>query len=180
MLVRSLRAALVLALLAALPAAAQIGKKEPQTSITLSPLHLPLPFLEVTSEFKMQPKVGVAGIIGLGSIDGAFAFELGGQAQYYLIGDFDHGMQLGAEMIYAHVSDDNIDGSGISANSNGLAIGPYLGYKVAFGFGLTLNLQAGLDYMLVRAHAEDSTGASGNASGAALFPLINFNVGWSF
>jgi len=177
---RSLLSALVLAFLCSLPAVAQIGRSGHSTSVTISPIHLVFPFIEVTSEFKMEPKVGVAAIAGIGSIDDFFAFELGGQARYYLIGDFDHGMQIGGELLYAHVSDNDIQGSGVSANSNGISLGAFLGYKIAFGFGLTFDLQGGIDYMIVRAHAEDNTGATGNASGSRLYPLLNINLGWSF
>lgn len=73
-------------------------------SVTISPLHLLTPVVEVTGEFAPLRKIGVAGILGVGSIavEDAFGeqssftvFEVGAQGNYYVIGDFDHGMQLG-------------------------------------------------------------------------------------
>ena len=61
----------------------------------------------------------VAAILGfgkasddLGIID-ATVFELGGQFTYYLVGDFDHGMQLGAEVLFVYLSDDNAVQGGV-------------------------------------------------------------------
>jgi hypothetical protein len=151
-------------------------------SLTISPLHLIGPIVELTGEFKMEDDIGVAAVVGVGSLEGFSVFEVGGQFNYYVIGSFQHGMQLGAEMLYISLSDDyrNTDVD-ISAVGRGLAVGPYLGYKVAAGFGLTFNLQAGVYASLMKASAEDDmSGARASASGSSGGLLLNLNLGWSF
>jgi hypothetical protein len=181
---------LALVLLATSGAAAQsIGAPPQTTAITISPIHLLLPVVELTAEFNVAPRMGMAGIAGFGSVtvndvyNGSTStmnvLELGASLRYYLVGDFDHGMQLGGEILYAHISGDlNEEVSGLG---NGLAIGPFIGYKIAAGFGLTFEAQGGVQYMLATARAEQtSTGQSGTASAGGIVPLINLNVGWSF
>ena len=110
---------------------------------------------------------------------GFTTFELGAQGNYYLIGGFDHGMQLGAELLYTYSSGDVSED--ISFSGTGLAFGPYVGYKVAAGFGLTFNIQAGGAVMLARGSAEDkSSGQSGSGTGGGILPILNINLGWSF
>ncbi|MGE3799469.1 MAG: hypothetical protein AB7H80_00450 [Candidatus Kapaibacterium sp.] len=158
------------------PSVSEAQSTEHSKSITLSPFHLVLPVLELTGEFQMQPKVGVAGILGFGSVSGTGVFEAGGQFNYYLIGDFDHGMQLGSELLYVHASDavDNV-----SVAANGVSVAGYIGYKIAATFGLTFNAQLGGNLLLVRATAEDES-STATASGSDAGLLLNLNVGWSF
>jgi len=70
------------------------------TTITISPLHLALPVVELMGEFSLQPKISLAAIGGIGSYMDFSIVELGGQFNYYLIGDFDQGMQGGVELLY--------------------------------------------------------------------------------
>jgi opacity protein-like surface antigen len=159
----------------------------PTTSITFSPIHLLMPVFEVEAEFKVAPKSGMAGIAGIGSMSvinwqGASntfsVFELGASYRYYLVGDFDHGMQVGGEILYANVSGDIGDASGIG---RGLAMGPFLGYKYAAGFGLTVEVQGGAQFMLATGNAEDtSTGQTSSAADSGIIALVNLNLGWSF
>src|SRR5438874_13063933 len=69
-------------------------------SVTFSPIHLVFPILEVTGEYRIDDKMGVAAIVGAGQISllgSAFTVaELGGQFRYYVLGSFIHGMELGA------------------------------------------------------------------------------------
>ena len=62
---RALALALVLVALAAGTASAQEPAPEPRraVSLTLSPIHLIFPVLEVTGEFRAADKIGVAGIL---------------------------------------------------------------------------------------------------------------------
>src|SRR6185369_10478727 len=70
-------------------------------SLTISPLHLTLPVLELTGEYRALDKLGVAVIAGVGRYTdnnlSAAAYEAGAQVRYYVVGDFRHGMQVGAE-----------------------------------------------------------------------------------
>ncbi len=156
--------------------------RQHKTAITISPLHLLNPVVEFTGEFAMSRDIGVAAIAGLGSFKGFTVFEIGGQYNYYLVGNFNHGMQIGAELLYVHLSKDAIDGDDeISGVGRGLGISPLLGYKYAAGFGLTFNIQAGPSLALIQADAERaSDGATGSASGSEVGLLLNINIGWSF
>ena len=82
--------------------------------------------MELTGEARVHDKVGVALIGGAGkysdpNVSGisATVYEAGGQVRVYVIGDFRHGMQLGGELLYLHLSD-----ASISATGEGLAVGP--------------------------------------------------------
>lgn len=145
-------------------------------SFTFSPLHLILPIVEVTGEARLQPKLGVAGIVGVGSVGGFLAFELGAQGRYYLFGDFDNGMQIGGEVLYVNVS--TTSGS-IAATGNGLAVGPFIGYKFSASFGLTFDAQLGIEYDISLASASSGSTTTSAAQGGFI-PLLNLNVGWAF
>ena len=143
-----------------------------KTTITISPIHLAMPVVELMGEFALSPKVSVAVVGGLGTYEGFSVSEFGGQLNLYATGNFDKGMQVGLEILYASVSGsiENVSGVG-----NGLSIGPFIGYKGAFDFGLSIDIQLGVAFMTVQAEASGST-----ASAKATAPLLNLNVGWSF
>jgi hypothetical protein len=147
-------------------------------SLTISPLHLISPILELTGEVRAADKVGVAVVAGAGKVSdttngvkvSASALEAGAQVRYYALGDFGSGMQLGAEVLYLHVSDSNL-----SATGQGVAAGPFVGYKYTADAGFTFDGQLGFEYLGVKASSAGST-----ASTKKFFPLLNLNVGWSF
>lgn len=158
-------------------------------AVTISPLHLILPVVELTGEFKVAPKVGLAAIAGFGStsakvIDASgdpasfdvSLYELGASARLYVLGDFDHGMQLGAEALYVHLSSDASDIKGTAA---GFGLGPFVGYKVSTDGGFTFDSQLGFQYIAASATAEsDEDSASADDSGVVV--LLNLNLGWAF
>jgi hypothetical protein len=160
-----------------------------QVSITISPVHLAVAIVEAMVEYRVDDKVGMAGILGGGQItvkadDGEemsfTVFEAGAQARYYVLGNFIHGMQVGVEVLYAYVStkDEDLD---VSAVGKGLAVGPFVGYKIATNSGFTFDAQLGAQYMVVKASAEaDSTGETASASDSDVLTLLNLNIGWSF
>jgi hypothetical protein len=149
-------------------------------SLTISPIHLTFPILELTGEARLADRFSVAGIFGVGKISDtdkatgikidATAVELGGHVRYYALGDFRHGMQVGAEVLYLHLAD-----SRLVVKGEGVAIGPFIGYKYTADIGFTFDTQVGVEYVGARA---SSTTAS--ASDSAWIPLLNLNVGWSF
>ena len=161
-------------------------KKEPHSvSVTFSPLHLLFPEFKAMVEGKVSRKFGVAVIGGIGSVkvDGtAFTvWEAGAQAKYYLVGSFQHGMELGAQVEYAGVSGSKSSADvSVSGNAGGFAVGPFIGYKLATKIGFTCDLQAGAQYAAVGASASSSTGHSASAHSSELLPLLNLHVGWSF
>src|SRR5262249_17728952 len=111
-------------------------------SITVSPL-LMIPangvFLpEITGEYRLAAKWGVAGIVGLGVAQvedsSAAVYEIGAQGRYYLIGSFIHGLELGVHTEYVHVT---AQINGLSGVGDGAVFGPFVGYKIATNIGFT-------------------------------------------
>lgn len=182
-------AALAFVALLAAPAAAYPGDPEVATqdeghsfSLTISPLHLILPVFELQGEVRVGDQVGVSGILGFGSVtvtdglsnDSFTVFEVGGQFTYYVLGDFDHGLQLGAEVLYLGVSA-SADSQFGGVFGRGLSLAPYVGYKVSTDFGLTFQAQLGPAFFVVSAQSNTDT-----ASDSAVGVMLNLNVGWSF
>lgn len=161
-------------------------------SVTFSPIHLFLPIVEVAGEFALNEKTSVAGIVGFGSVpietttisaagvstktERLSAWEVGGHFNYYVVGSFEHGMQLGVEALYLKV-----DAAGTTyrsaASASGFAVGPYVGYKLITGVGFTFEANLGAQYVAARAQTNDGTSSS---SDSKWIPLLNLNVGWSF
>jgi hypothetical protein len=147
-------------------------------ALTISPLHLISPILELTGEIRASDKIGVAVVAGAGKYSdttngvklSASVYEAGAQFRYYVVGDFRHGMQLGAELLYLHLSD-----SSLSAKGEGLAIGPFAGYKYTADIGFTVDTQLGFERITARAAS-----GSSNVSDSDYIVLLNINVGWSF
>jgi len=167
------------------PSAARAASNDPAAfrpvfALTISPLHLVFPIVELTGELRVDDHVGVAVIGGVGKYTdknrdlSATVFEAGAQFRYYAVGDFRHGMQLGAELLYLHLSTDQFTASG-----QGLAMGPFIGYKYTANVGFTFDAQLGAEYVGARATASNGS-SSGSASNSAWIPLLNLNVGWSF
>ena len=141
----------------------------------MSPLHLVLPIIEVTGEYRVNPKLGVAVILGGGKVTpknspSSSVFEVGASVRYYALGSFRKGIQIGAEVDYLHVSADGTDVKGA-----GIAGGPFVGAKWVSSFGLTLDGQIGGQYLKAQASSNTTTA---NASNAGV--LLNLNIGYSF
>jgi len=150
-----------------------------QVSVTLSPFLLALPMLELTTEGRLADRVGLAAVTGVGGVGGVTLIELGVQGRYYVVGSFDHGMELGAELLYLYVGGSPTSSSSVSAQGSGFSAAPFIGYKIAARFGLTFDAQLGVGYTAVAATA--SSGAvSSSASSSGVTPLLNLNLGWSF
>lgn len=153
----------------------------PSFALTLSPIHLFLPFVELTGEVKLSDKIGLAVIAGAGSVKAnstsgdikVSIFEGGMSFRYYALGDFRHGMQIGAEAIYVYASASN---EGISASANGATVGPFLGYKYTARGGFTFDGQLGVARMGIAGRSN----AGNQKSMSEWGPLLNLNVGWSF
>ncbi len=136
-------------------------------------------------EGKVSRKFGVAALAGIGSVKvdktAYTVWEAGAQAKYYLIGSFQHGMELGAQVQYVGVSGSTSSGNvSVGGDGGGIAVGPFIGYKLATKVGFTCDLQAGAQYAAVGASATSSTGDSASRHSSAILPLVNLHVGWSF
>ncbi|MGA9524070.1 MAG: hypothetical protein WBV82_21595 [Myxococcaceae bacterium] len=150
--------------------------REHKVAVTFSPIHLFMPIFEVTGEFRAANKIGLAAVVGVGSVNDVAVVETGGQFRFYPIGNFNHGMQLGAEIQYVFATASSGD---IFAVAGGLSAGPFIGYKIATNVGFTFEAQAGVAVNTVNASASGS-GVSTSSTTSSVGPLLNLNIGWSF
>lgn len=154
--------------------------------VGFSPIHLIFPMVVANAEVKVAKHFGVGAFGGFGTIqyDGYKfkVWEAGGQLLAYPVGDFDHGMQLGAEVMYKGVTLDEAPKSNVEvkAAASGLGISPLIGYKYATKVGFTLTVQGGITIFAVQANASDNNGNTAAKSDRLIGPLLNFNIGWSF
>ncbi|MEO1267489.1 MAG: hypothetical protein AAFX99_05280 [Myxococcota bacterium] len=150
-------------------------------SVTVSPLLLFAPMAELTGEVRLNDQLGAAVIGGLGLVDdddgdSFFMWALGGQLRYYVLGNFEHGSFIGAELHYIGSDADNADL--LLGRSPGLAVSPFVGYKFVGATGFTFDAQIG-----PQAQFESNTSTTGDEngdSGTELGLMLNINVGWSF
>jgi len=161
---------------------------QPHVSVTFSPLHLLIgPIFEAQAEVQIVPHFSAALIGGVGTIKdndpdvnvSFSAFELGAQLVGYPLADFKH-LQLGAELLWIKVSTEEYNGQSITADAGGVAIGPFIGYKLMTKVGFTFFAQGGFEYLTLKADASDNRGNSASADDSTFIPLLNLNVGWSF
>lgn len=152
---------------------------EPSVAITTSPLLLIVPMAELTAEFRVAHRIGVAAIAGIGSFRDMDTntrislLEGGASARYYALGSFRSGLQLGAEAVYIHAA---TDATTVEVRAAGLALSPFIGGKWTHSSGFTLEGQLGASYMA--AHAKAETGEMAERS--AIGPMLNLQVGYSF
>jgi hypothetical protein len=153
-------------------------ERAPKTiSITIEPLLFIYPMAEVTGEYRLSDQVGVAGIVGVGSFrfdddSRGSLFSLGAQGRYYAVGDFQHGLQLGAEGKYLSASATDGD---LAIAGGGVSVGAFAGYKYTANFGLTVDAQLGVQAYGVAASSDEFSD-----SDSGVGPLFNLNIGWSF
>jgi hypothetical protein len=139
--------------------------------LTTNLVYLVLPVANVSVERAVGDSSGLSGRFGIGrvSIDLPFGdddtntvVEIGGEYRYYLLGGFRSGLVIGGDVRYTNA------GSGALLNvENAVAVGPVLGYKHAFGLGLTIDVRLGAQI------------AFGEAD-AVIVPLVSAGLGWSF
>lgn len=146
-------------------------------TVTFSPIHLFLPYLELMGEARILDTLGVGGTTGIGYYDDVIIGQLGVQANYYLVGDFDHGLQLGVQGVGLYGRDTGHDS--ISASARLFAVGGYMGYKFADTTGATFVGQLGIQHAVMSAQASDGV-ASAAVSDDDLFLLLNLHAGISF
>ncbi len=160
-------------------------------SLTVSPLHFVfLPPLQLAVEVRPVAHLGVAAVGAMGPVDfhipeGDYetylAYKIGGDlVGYVLPGHPFDAVQVGAQVLYAHVAKPRYDPE-LDASNDGLAIGPFVGFKVIASCGFTAVGQMGFEYVAARAHpySHDSAGKR-VGSGTGLIPIVNVDIGWSF
>jgi hypothetical protein len=160
------------------PSEKPAAKPLPRFSVTFSPIHLVLPVFEVTTEVRLAPTASAALILGAGQVtpegatESATVTELGFQGRYYPIGKRKHRMQVGAEVMFVHGEGES---GGAAVTADGVAIGPFVGYKFTAEIGFTFDAQLGFQRIGIGAESETTT-----ASEKDWIALLNLNVGWSF
>jgi hypothetical protein len=157
----------------------------PTVSLTLSPIYLLLPMLKLTGELRLGTQGSVALIGGAGWITDTnsddtkvtfFVYEVGSQLRYYVTGNFRRGMHIGAEILYLHVNGSLDTVTGVA---QGLALGPFFGWKTTSYAGFTFEVQGGVEIVTAGTRVTDSSGGS-TSSSIDYIPLLNLNIGWSF
>ena len=162
----------------------------PFLSLTFSPLHVLSPIFELQVEARVVPHFGAALIGGVGTMKSTSTvagvpaqrfsvYELGAQLVGYPLQPFES-LQLGAELLWIKVSTENYNGRQITADAGGVAIGPFVGYKLVTEAGFTFFAQGGFEYVVLKADAADSSGNTARAEQSTFIPLLNLNLGWSF
>jgi hypothetical protein len=160
-------------------------------SLTISPLHLISPIVELTGEYMVLPKLGLAAVGGLGSATNKVNFsdgtsqnikfsaqEAGAQFRFYPFRAYPHGFQMGGELLWVHLS--GKDNAGVTGTGAGTAVGPFLGYKYTAGYGLTFDAQGGYEFLFAQAAASSADSTTTTNKSKHNIVLVNLNVGWSF
>jgi hypothetical protein len=147
-----------------------------------------LPILEVTLERRLKRNLGVAFMLGGGSItdkadmpgevDNKFkVFEIGTSLRYYGLGNFQKGLQFGAAAEYVRLTGENIGGNMVNGVGSGLLLAGFIGYKYTFGFGLTLEGQLGPQFAAIRGETDDG---AVQESSKRFTTYVNLNAGWTY
>nr|MBA3456901.1 hypothetical protein [Deltaproteobacteria bacterium] len=143
-------------------------------SITVSPFHALIPFLELTAELRISRRISGALLGGFGKFLDPRAHphrarEIGVQGNYYLEPTF-RAFHFGVEVAYVHSSDTE---SATTFTGTSLAAGGFVGWKYIHRTGVTLLAQGGLALGVVEVRSPP-----GNE--IKILPVINLNAGWSF
>jgi hypothetical protein len=153
----------------------------PRYSLTFSPLYLAVPMGEVSAEMRVRDKLGVSALAGLGWVTFTspplkthlIIYELGTQGRYYVLGNFRHGMVLGGEVAYIHLSSPFEDQ--VQLSSDALSLAPFVGYKYTMKVGFTVEAEVGYDFLLARGTLDSETNRATTS-----VVLFDVRIGWSF
>lgn len=144
--------------------------------------------LELLGEYAVTRKVSAAAILAFGKVtmkdptyDPANIYEVGAQGRFYPLGTFIHGMNVGAEVLWTKADITAKSGNvSAAATASGLAVAPFVGYKIATNIGFTFDAHLGVRYYALQANATASTGDTASAKQSDSAPLLRLNIGWSF
>jgi len=169
-----------------------------RVSLTMSPLNLQYPVVELMAEVRLLAKrgraVSAAFIAGYGEYSEPIetnngvkagtrqprAGQLGGQLLYYPLDDF-RGLQVGGEvMLVKYLGFDLESTRHLTTVGDGVGVGPFVGYKYLDKTGFTFSGQLGMAYMVQPSHAPATGARFSSSKPSRWFPLVNVNVGWSF
>ncbi len=157
-------------------------------TLTLSPIHVLIPMLEMQAEVRVGDFLGLSVIGGGGRLMAKNAagkerhfgaYEYGGQIAFYPSSVF-KGLQLGAEALWMHVDVADVIGTDrVTGLGAGLTLGPFIGYKWIEEPGFTVFVQGGCSITAIHTPAKNTLGQDATSKEPDLLLLLNFNVGWS-
>ena len=152
-------------------------------AVSISPLHLIFPMVELQAEYLAHPKFSASLIGGYGSLEGetggeTFKFTLldvGTQLRGYFYGTSEGGAYVGLEVLYMSVDVGTADVSGVAS---GISVGGFAGYKWTWE-NFFIDLNGGLQSIGVTAGATDGA-ETAKAEKRETGALLNFGLGASF
>ena len=144
------------------------GEEYKRLTLTVNAPYLLVPLFELNAEVAVRPNwsVAIRGGVGNSDLGGVprTIMEFGGQAAYYATGNASRGVQLGLDTrLVSYEGDGMLAGLG-----DGIAAGPFVGYKRVFGPGFTLAAQVGAQ-VAISGESEDP-----------VLPYVALSAGWSF
>jgi hypothetical protein len=144
-------------------------------TVSASPWELVEPIVRVQAEVRTGKRSGMGFQAAVGEERTMPVWAIGVHYGYYLIGDFEHGMQVGGLFQYGGLRTlAKTDGEG-----RGIMFGPLLGYKHIAPFGLTVNVVAAP--IIARHSSTHSNGYETITSTQTAFGLYSvLLIGWSF
>lgn len=140
----------------------EVEVEEPSTDVTIlvSTPMITDPMAEFQAELRVDPKVGVAVLGGVGGYMGMSTWTVGAEGRGYVSGGFERGIFLALDVRYTNNS---FPGRADPT----LAIGPMFGAKYTFDVPLTVEAKVGVAYI-------QGEGWGGVA------PSATAGIGWSF
>lgn len=143
--------------------------------------------VQVVGEFRSGGRTSYGVLFGVGNVQGATQdtsyalIAAGAQFSYYLLGDFNQGLHIGAQALFS--STDTRAKRSQYEHGNTISLSPYAGYKLVLLNGFTLNAQAGVGVtspLLSSAAAPPEQELEQLPSQWRLSPRMQVGVGWSF
>lgn len=152
---------------------------------------------EIGGELNIKGKMAVQAAVGLGpgrvdvqdmagnfNSEDVFCAVFSGKFRYYVLGNFDRGLYVGGEAVYFYLNRDQE--TSVAPKHEGLWIGPHIGYKHTFDFGLLLSagITAGVPIYKSKAGIDEDQVPGGIESDHPMIgPILlgpNASVGWAF
>jgi hypothetical protein len=190
-------AVLAFPLQAAADESAAVERESHRVALSASVLRaFAAPMAELGGELNHNDKIGFSLTVGVGpgkvntrqtdgdfEVDEVFCLSTGAQFRYYLFGNFDRGMFAGGEVAYIWL-DRSADNT-VTPPHEGIWLGPTVGYKHTFGFGMLLSVAFTVGAPLYRPDGLDEDEVPGDpevGNHPKIGPLLvgpNASVGWA-
>ncbi len=160
------------------------ASRQHKVSFTVDGAALTADIVHLQGEFQISNSLSGGLVFGVGNVaghsDSSYSMLLvGAQVHYYALGDFNEGLQIGAQVLFS-TTDFRAKNTLLYENGRVLSIIPYAGYKLATESGFTLNLQAGVGAATPVYIPASAVGSGKNTEYKwHVSPRIHFNVGWS-